>query len=129
MNASTDIEGREFDWFSIDQDGRYAVFATAGYGIVPETVRANASACDAIGEFIPITGWGSDAVWQSYARVGLYAYDWSEMQGCYVRVALPEVALSPQLAAELAAYKEMHIFDGSFSKTGLIWPEWRNGDS
>ncbi|NUO74794.1 MAG: hypothetical protein HOQ32_02150 [Lysobacter sp.] len=129
MNAPTDIEGREFDWFSIDQDGRYALFATAGYGIAPEVARVNAATYDAIGEFIPVTGWGSDAVWQSYARVGLYAYDWSVMQGCYVRVALPEVVLPPQLADELAACKAIHSFDGSFSKTGMIWPEWRNGDS
>lgn len=129
MNASTDIEGREFDWFSIDQDGRYALFATAGYGVVPEKVRAHASAYDAIGEFISVTGWGSAAVWQSYARVGLCAYDWSDRQGCYVRVALPELALPPQLAAELVACKAIHRFDGSFSKAGMIWPEWRNGDS
>lgn len=129
MNASTGIEGREFDWFSIDQDGRYAVFATAGYGIVPETVRANVAAYDAIGTLIEVTGWGSSAVWQSFARVGLYAYDWSNMQGCYVRVALPEGALCPRLAAELAACEGVYQLDVSFSKIGMIWPEWRNGDS
>lgn len=129
MNEPTEIEGREFDWFSIDRDGRYAIFATGGYGIAPETARDKAATYDAIREFIPVTGWGSAAVWQSFARVGLYAYDWSHMQGCYVRVALPEVPLSQRLAVELAACDGLYQFDVSFSNTGTIWPDWRNGDS
>lgn len=93
MESSVDILGREFDWFAQDKDGATAIFATAGFGPVPPAVLACLELHDSISEFIPVTGWGSSKVWESYASAGLYAYDWDDSKGCYLRVAEPAGAL------------------------------------
>lgn len=103
MEGFPDRQGTEFDWFALDESGAAAVFATAGVGPVPSQVRAAAEDHDAIGDQITVTGWGTTAVWESYARLGLFAYDWDHQRHCYSRVAQPEQAVNERLSALLAA--------------------------
>ncbi|KRD32075.1 hypothetical protein ASE35_14075 [Lysobacter sp. Root916] len=124
MTTSREIECREFDWFAFDRDGSFALFATGGCGVVPDSVRASVGSHDAISEAVEVTGWGSSAVWQSYARVGLYAYDWSDAEGRYVRVAEPTAPLSPALATRLAACPDLLELDLRFAQAaGIEWVE------
>lgn len=93
--------GEEFDWFAFDEAGQVAVFATAGSGPVHAQVPLQASIHDALGDRIEVSGWGTNAVWGSYARVGLYVYDWDGQQNCYRRVAEPFRSQKLQLIAIL----------------------------
>jgi len=103
VESYPDRRGMEFDWFGVDDVGEVAVFATAGFGLVPAQVRAEAEHHDAIGDQITLTGWGTSTVWDSYARVGLFAYDWDDQRHCYSRMAQPTQPMSKQLSARLTA--------------------------
>jgi hypothetical protein len=95
--------GEEFDWFAADESGQVAIFATGGGGPVPAQVLTDAAFHDAVGDQIDVSGWGTDAVWSSYARAGLFAYDWDERRNCYSRVAVPAQPVGDGLSALLAA--------------------------
>jgi hypothetical protein len=127
MELSRELESTEFDWFAIDLDGRVALFATAGSGTSPESVRTSVEKHDAIGAALEATGWGTPAVWQSYSRVGLFAYDWSDPQGCYVRVAEPIVPLSTALAVCICTCSTLPKLNVSFTNAHVIQPNWQNG--
>jgi len=127
MGTSREIEGTEFDWFAIDQDGRFALFATSGRGVVPEAVLSELDAHDAIGSELEVTGWGTSAVWHGYSRIGLYVYDWSDEQQRYVRVAEPAVPPVPQLASDLSACPGLPRLELSFAQVAAIVPEWQDG--
>jgi hypothetical protein len=125
MNPSRDVEGTEFDWFAMDRNGCFALFATAGRGPVPESTRAAVDAHDSIGESVEVTGFGSAAVWDSYTRVGLYVYDWSDTQGLYVRAALPKAPLDSGLAERLSACPSLPKLEVSFAQAAALGPEWK----
>jgi hypothetical protein len=103
METLHDIAGLEFDWFAIDQAGCHAVFATAGAGPVPASIHDRLDEHGDIGDSIAVTGWGSPQVWESYARIGLFVYDWDDARGTYVRLATPTARLDEALARRLAA--------------------------
>lgn len=103
MESFPDRQGMDFDWFGVDDVGEAAVFATAGFGPVHAQVRAEAAHHDAIGDQITLTGWGTNTVWDSYARVGLFAYDWDDQRHCYSRMAQPMQPMSEKLSARLTA--------------------------
>jgi hypothetical protein len=127
MEESQEIEGTEFDWFATDQDGRMALFATAGFGPVPESVLAVTKAHDAVGRSLEVTGWGTTAVWESYARAGLYAYDWSDSQGRYVRVTEPAASLPARVAAAISSIPSLPCLALLFSQVTAVTPNWKNG--
>jgi len=95
--------GEEFDWFAVDETGHVAVFATAGSGPVPAQVPTEASLHDAVGNRIEVSGWGTNEIWCSYAKVGLFAYEWDERRNCYSRVAEPTQTVTEELSVHLAA--------------------------
>lgn len=99
----SDNVGMEFDWFAVDQDGNFALFATAGAGPVPEQVFDALDCHGDILDDIPVVGWGTKHVWDSYARVGLFAYDWRDALGAYVRVAAPTQRLDLPFTERLRA--------------------------
>ncbi|MFC0682915.1 hypothetical protein ACFFGH_34235 [Lysobacter korlensis] len=102
MDSSAAVEGREFDWFARDAAGRIALFATGGSGPIPELVFQAIESHDAAADLVPVSGWGSPAVWQSYSSAGLYAYDWVDGADAYRRVATPAGTVSPAVAAAVA---------------------------
>ena len=97
--------GLEFDWFAVDEVGQIAVFATAGNGPVPAEVPVEASLHDAVGDQIEVSGWGTSEVWDSYAKLGLFAYDWDQQRNCYSRVAQPSQAATEGSPVQLASAK------------------------
>lgn len=116
MTDPSSISGREFDWFARDSSGALAILATAGSGDVPSSVLEELEFHDATNELIPVSGWGSPAVWESYAAVGLFAYDWHAASRTYRRVTSP---CGPMLASLRAALDEARLakFNGQFSQT------------
>ena len=127
MEEFRDIRGIEFDWFAIDRDGRVALFATAGNGPVPTSVLAASEAHDKIGEAISVSGLGTLAVWKSYAQAGLYAYDWSDLKGSYVRVAEPSPGAKFEQAHAVTAIPGLPRLALSFSQAASIPPRWQDG--
>jgi len=127
MEIPRELEGTEFDWFAVDEHGRFALFATAGFGPIPKSVLSAAASHNAIGIGLAVTGWGSNDVWQSYSRAGLFAYNWSALKGCYVRVAEPDAPLTRELEARLAACPGIPRLEVSFSQTAAIEPPWQDG--
>ena len=103
MEALPERQGTEFDWFALDDAGDAAVFASAGLGPVPAQVRTASEVHDAIGDRITVTGWGTPTVWDSYARMGLFAYDWDDQRRCYSRVGQPSRPIDEDLSALLSA--------------------------
>lgn len=102
MEDFPERQGTEFDWFALDDAGEVAVFATAGFGPVPAQVRTASEVHDAMGDRIAVTGWGTPTVWDSYASVGLFAYDWDDESRCYSRVGQPSRPINKDLSAPLA---------------------------
>ncbi len=103
MEGFPERQGTEFDWFALDDAGEVAVFATAGFGPVPAQVRTASELHDAIGDRIAVAGWGTPTVWDSYASMGLFAYDWDDESRCYSRVGQPSRPINEDLSVPLAA--------------------------
>lgn len=123
-DGTREVLATEFDWFAMDREGRLALFATAGWGPVPDTVLALATAYDRVGESIEVVGWGSAAVWQSYSRVGLYVYDWSESKERYVLIAEPITPVPADLSAVISSIPDLPCLALSFALTSEVTPDW-----
>jgi len=117
MSEVADIAGREFDWFAEDDAGHFAVFATAGSGPVPSRAQRAIQAHNNISDSIVVSGWGTPLVWESYSRAGLFAYDWHDSNGCYMRVAIPQESLPAELARKIRAMSEIVRVPVMFSAT------------
>lgn len=98
----------ESGWFGLDRTGQYAFFTGAG-AAVPLTVRAVLQAHDAVRAAIAVPGVQSPEFPRSYARVGLFVYEWSKEHGGYRRVATPYGAVPSLLRADLAQRKEVPV--------------------
>ena len=75
---------------------------------------------------IPISGLGSVAVWQSYAEAGLYAFDWSESLGSYVRLAEPVAGTKFNQAQSVEAIPGLPRLRCSFAESAVIHPAWQD---
>lgn len=91
------FEGYEFDWFAQDTTGALALFSTAGWGEIPVEVIRHAEAHRAVIATIAQPSSNTSDVWQDYAQVGLYVFDWQHWDGPYEQVAVPLVATPPSL--------------------------------
>lgn len=120
MEEHRETDAIEFDWFARDREGRLGLFSAAGGAPVPASARKSAVAHGVVGELIEIRDWGSAAVRQSYARAGLYAYDWSRSEACYVRVTKPESVMSPVLQREVEAIPGLPELDLSFEQARAV---------
>ena len=107
------LKGREFDWWAIDRDDHLALFATAGYGPIPEAVLHATRSEDDDGEILRRVvaclpqsskwneqgrGPGKCDEWRDLGSRGVFVYDWLHWSGPYERVIEP---LVPVLAAAL----------------------------
>ena len=120
MSEVVGIEGREFDWYAVDNAGRIAVFATAGSGPIPSPVRVSIQAHNDVSDTFEVSGWGTPQVWESYSRVGLFAYDWRASDSCYVRVAVPAQAPSAEFARMIREVSGVVRFSVKFSETSKL---------
>lgn len=113
-----ELEGREFDWYAIDNEGNLALFSTAGEGLIPAMVIDNYQIHDDVSEAIEAPNWGSSEVWSDYASLGMYVFDWDLPGGPYQRERVPTKDMSQELKQKIlkAAVK----LDVSFSQTETI---------
>lgn len=106
--------GREFDWFAIDSSRCIALFSTAGIGYIPHAVMNFFSEHDEISQSIDSPNWGSSSVWDDYAKLGLYVYDWHLNEGLYVRVRIPEIQAEAKLIQMVDSLVALPKFTGKF---------------
>jgi hypothetical protein len=98
-----DFIGLEFDWFAVDSDGFLALFASAGWGPVPDAVFGcyeNQRLIEA--RMYSLCGGAAHAPiqfnFEDLIPKGVFAYDWHQTYGPYRRVDLP---LAPRTASDL----------------------------
>ena len=120
MREIEDIQGGEFDWFAKDEDGNFALFATAGEGFVPDKALSLADTFESISNSIDAPNLGSSNVWNDYADMGLYVFDWRLPGGPYIRVRCPAGSGSGAVLDRLAGIDTMPKFDGVFEKTASV---------
>lgn len=114
MSNHIDLAGREFDWFAVDRAGCVALLATAGEGQVPAVVLAYYQEHDGISESLPPPAhWGSEQVWDDYAALGLYVYDWSH-KGTYRRQRTPSKQMDEALRSRLESLSSLPRLDLEF---------------
>jgi len=120
MSTADQIEGREFDWFAADSAGRIAMFATAGAGFVPELVIADCAAHENLSDRLPVERWGSEKVWDVYAKLGMYVYDWDNVQGWYRRLRVPSQSMPDDLANCFRQLATLPRLDFVFANQAVI---------
>jgi hypothetical protein len=113
-------EGIEFDWFAADSEGQFAMFATAGSGVAPPFVIAAHAEFDAVSESIPQTEWGTETIWNVYANLGLFVYDWDETLGRYRQIRVPAMPLDAGLRLRLSSIGSLPVFAFSFMSTNTV---------
>lgn len=122
MRSAQEIVGVEFDWLAIDREGRLALFATAGSGMAPRSAMDASESLDAALSLIKTPNWGSLQVWDDYASVGLYVYDWDVSMGVYRRLRTPAGATDPMLLASVEAMGDIARIDCDFAFEDDIRP-------
>lgn len=86
----------------------------AGDGPVPAVVLANFREHDGISESLPPpTHWGSEQIWDDYAVIGLYVYDWSH-GGTYRRKRIPAKEMTEALRSRLGSLSSLPRLDIEF---------------
>ena len=124
MISCEEILGREFDWIAVDSIGSYALFSSAGGGLIPVEVIPLIQYFDELTDRFETPHWGSDAVWDDYANLGMFVFDSDSFGGVYTRLREPSTPLSPQVRERLNKLPNRVVFDGSFSTTETIHT-WR----
>lgn len=109
-----EMDGIDFDWFATDKSGHLAIFATAGEGIVPESILVNIELHSLIAEKIELQNWGSANVWANYAALGLFAFDWCSERGIYVKKASPNALV--KFAVSLESINQLPKIEVQFNE-------------
>ena len=89
MNEAKELEGIDFDWFAFDIEGNIGIFATVGRGAVPVDVLNSVEMHEKISSELHTPNWGNDAIWDDYAKSGLYVFD--RRDESYARIRSPVV--------------------------------------
>ncbi|WP_156804635.1 hypothetical protein [Gallaecimonas xiamenensis] len=115
-----EIEGREFDWYAIDDSGNIALFSTAGEGSIPKLVIENYKHHDEISDSIDAPNWGSPEVWGDYAKLGFFVFDWDLPGGPYLRECSPTNTMNEELKKKILSINSLPVLDVNFSKVEKI---------
>ncbi|HET9505466.1 MAG TPA: hypothetical protein VFO93_18125 [Hymenobacter sp.] len=89
MELANNFCGIEFDWFAIDVTGAIGLFSTGGWGPIPKEVLWHAEQHQQLSNQFALPNAGTLAIWDDFARYGLYVFDWKPYEGPYLRVAQP----------------------------------------
>lgn len=116
MNKRFEVEGREFDWFAIDNNGEIAMFSSAGYGLIPDSVIEHFHDYDDVALTFETPNFGTTAIWDDYAKYGIYVFDWKIYDGPYVRVAKPSKVITVELKNTIMSIKGLPRLNVEFSK-------------
>jgi hypothetical protein len=120
MKTHPDIEGIEFDWFATDRAGNIALFATAGAGFVPKAVVSARAKHEAISESFETPNWGSEKVWDDYASLGIFVFDWTLHDGPYRLVRAPTSHIGTQLYATIRGISSLQKLAVDFHESKCI---------
>ncbi|MCH2093320.1 hypothetical protein IAE60_00345 [Pseudoxanthomonas mexicana] len=123
MRPAPEIVGFEFDWLAIDKEGRLALFSTAGSGMAPKSAIDARESLDAVLSLIETPNWGTVHVWDDYASVGLYVYDWDLSSGVYRRLRVPAGSANRAPLASLKIVGGVPRVDCDFAFQDDIRPE------
>lgn len=111
----SELSGLEFDWFAVDGKGNLALFATAGEGFLPRSVGAHHGHHSELSDSLPTPRSGTPDVWNDYAALGLFVFDWALPGGPYEKRAAPVGVASQALEKKVLALPQLPRFSGSFS--------------
>lgn len=119
-----DLQGIEFDWFAVDDEGNLAIFASAGEGFIPEPVSLYFTKHEAVSESLASPNTGTMSVWNDYAAQGLFVFDWSLPSGPYERRAAPSTPIAKELKERILAIGQLPTITGSFTELQRLfqWP-------
>ncbi len=124
---NSEVQGIEYDWIAVDQEGAIASFSTGGEGFVPvdfiQSISRHDGAIDkmlslpvirepAAHPSVPI---GVRNVWKDLAERGCYAYDFDLKSRSYRLIGRPAVALAVE------EFSSDPVFLGGFLRVPLIF--------
>lgn len=112
--------GADFDWFAVDASGAYALLASGGPGFLPPSVLEYRVMHETVAGGIEYPHWGTDAIWQDVAALGLYVYDWSIEDNAYLRVAQPVPEADATFANMIARITDLPELVGNFQSSERI---------
>lgn len=121
MTKADDLKGIEFDWFAADMNSQMAIFATAGNGFIPNTVFQAIDVHEAISEAIDNPNWGNESIWDDYASLGLYVFDWNG--DTYQKIRSPQSGENAVLSLKIKRIELLPIFNFSFDDMAEIRAE------
>lgn len=101
------FEGYEFDWFAQDATGALGLFSAAGWGEIPVEVIRQAAVHRAVNANIAQPNIGTSTVWEDYAQVGLYVFDWQHWAGPYAKQASPGLPMAASLREQILSIPEL----------------------
>ena len=119
-----DVQGEEFDWYAKDSENSFAIFCTAGGGLLPAEVVALIDDFNDLSESFEVRNWGSTKVWDDYAGLGLFVFD-SDLSGRpYRRIREPSAVMPSDLRARLEGFSPLPRMLGTFRSSDYIdsWP-------
>ena len=116
----SELSGFEFDRFAVDSNGNLALFATAGEGFVPDFVGEHHEEHSSLSDSLPAPHAGTPAIWNDYAALGLFVFDWALPGGPYEKRASPTCNASGTLKTEVLALPRLPRFYGSFSAVSEV---------
>jgi hypothetical protein len=114
MTMHPDIDGMEFDWFGTDCAGNIALFATAGAGFVPKAVVSTLAEHESISNNFDQPHWGSEKIWDDYASLGLFVFDWNLHNGPYQLMRTPAGTISSELHTKVKSLSALPRIDVDF---------------
>ncbi|MFK7912510.1 MAG: hypothetical protein AB8B93_01235 [Pseudomonadales bacterium] len=112
--------GADFDWFAVDANGAFALLASGGPGFLPPSVLEYRVMHETVAGGIEYPHWGTDAIWQDVAAMGLYVYDWSVADAAYVRVAEPAPVADQTFADMIKRITDLPELVGTFQSSERI---------
>lgn len=89
MITKDSLNGVDAEWFAMDSMGNIGIFATAGLGFIPKNVFDYISYYQSISASLFTPHWGSENIWQDYADMGFYVYDWIQKDRYYRKLYNP----------------------------------------
>ena len=125
-----ELFGSEFDWFALDANNNVALFATAGFGYIPDAVIQSYDDHADITDFFLTPHWGSEGIWDDYAKYGLFVYDWvgasehyATLPDCYVKVREPAQEMPEDLKDRILSISGVQKFPVDFRSSEVITRE------
>jgi len=127
MSITHPYSGIEFDWFARDSLGHIAMFATAGEGWIPQAVLEVAEQHQEISNLVDDAAWGTKKVWDAYANLGLFVYDWRQSSKHYAQVRKPFAPAKEEFRNLVLPLPGLPRYPGRFQDCSRLGASWSAG--